>query len=92
MQEMHKTYPGTGTVCTGAAAMIEGTLVNRVCSSRAKQTKTVRIGHPSGTISIEVDVEKTAEGFRLKKAAFGRTSRRIMEGFVYVPESLFKIN
>ena len=90
MQEMHKTYPGTGTVCTGAAAMIEGTLVNRVCSQRAKQTKTVCIGHPSGKISIEVEVEKTTEGFHLKKAAFGRTSRRIMEGFVYVPESLFK--
>jgi 2-methylaconitate cis-trans-isomerase PrpF len=89
MQEMHKTYPGTGTVCTGAAAMIEGTLVDRVCSQRAKQTKTVCIGHPSGKISIEVEVEKTAEGFHLKKAAFGRTSRRIMEGFVYVPESLF---
>lgn len=91
MQEMHKTYPGTGTVCTGAAAMIEGTLVHRVCSSRAHQTKTVRIGHPSGTISIEVEVGKTADGFILKKAAFGRTSRRIMEGFVYVPEGLYKV-
>jgi 2-methylaconitate cis-trans-isomerase PrpF len=89
MQEMHKTYPGTGTVCTGAAAMIEGTLVNRVCSQRAKQTRTVCIGHPSGKISIEVEVEKRAEGFHLKKAAFGRTSRRIMEGFVYVPENFF---
>ena len=79
-----------GTVCTGAAAMIEGTLVNRVCSPRAKETRTVRIGHPSGTISIEVDVEKTGDGFHLKQAAFGRTSRRIMEGFVYVPENLFE--
>jgi 2-methylaconitate cis-trans-isomerase PrpF len=90
MQEMHKTYAGTGAVCTGTAALIEGTLVNRVCSPRASQTKIVRIGHPSGVISIEVEVAKTADGFELKKAAFGRTSRRIMEGFVYVPESLFK--
>lgn len=90
MQEMHKTYAGTGTVCTGAAAMIEGTVVNQAASLRAAKTKTVCIGHPSGVISIEVDVMKTAEGFRLKKAAFGRTSRRIMEGSVYVPESLFK--
>ena len=89
MQEMHKTHPGTGTVCSGAAAMIEGTLVNRVCDPRAMQTKTVRIGHPSGKISIEVDVAKAADGFHLKKAAFGRTSRRIMEGFVYIPENLF---
>ena len=90
MQEMHKTYAGTGTVCTGAAAMIEGTLVNRVCSPRAMKTKEVRIGHPSGIVSIEVEVERTAHGFKLRKAAFGRTSRRIMEGFVYVPEDLFK--
>jgi len=89
MQEMHKTYPGTGTVCAGAAALIEGTLVNRVCSERASKEKIVRIGHPSGTIEIEVDVANTAEGPRLKMAAFGRTSRRIMEGFVYVPQRLF---
>jgi 2-methylaconitate cis-trans-isomerase PrpF len=90
MQEMHKTYAGTGTVCTGAAAMIEGTLVNQVTSPKAKETGMVRIGHPDGVIPIEVEVEKTSEGFHLKKAAFCRTSRRIMEGFVYVPESLFE--
>jgi methylitaconate Delta-isomerase len=89
MQEMHKTVGGTMTVCAGAAAMIEGTLVNQVCSPRARQTKTVQMGHASGTISIEVEVAKDAEGFHLTKAAFGRTSRRIMEGFVYVPESLY---
>ncbi len=90
MQEMHKTYPGTGTVCTGAAALIEGTLVNRVCSPAAVKEKLVRIGHPSGTIEIEVDVKNTPHGPELKLAAFGRTSRRIMEGFVYVPERLFE--
>jgi len=90
MQEMHKTVGGTMTVCAGAAAMIEGTVVNSVCSPRARQTNTVRLGHASGTISIEVDVVKEHDGFHLTKAAFGRTSRRIMEGFVYVPESLFE--
>ena len=90
MQEMHKTYAGTGTVCTGVAALIDGTLVNRVCSPRAWKEKIVRIGHPSGTISIEVDVVNTPNGPELKLAAFARTSRRIMEGFVYVPEKLFE--
>jgi 2-methylaconitate cis-trans-isomerase PrpF len=89
MQQMHKTYPGTGTVCTGVAAMIEGTIVNQVCGSKAFETKMVRIGHPSGIISLEVDVEMGPAGLELKLAAFGRTSRRIMEGYVYVPASLF---
>jgi len=87
MQEMHKTYSATATVCTGAAARIEGTLVHRVC--RATESKVIRFGHPAGTISIEVEVDQEGGNFHLRKAALGRTSRRIMEGFVYVPESLF---
>jgi 2-methylaconitate cis-trans-isomerase PrpF len=90
MQEMHKTYSATATVCTGAAAMIEGTLVNQVCDARAFEKKTVRFGHPSGSIPIEVEVEKRDGAFRLKKAAMGRTSRRIMEGFAYVQAILFE--
>jgi len=89
MQEMHKTYAGTGTVCTGVAAMIEGTIVNQVASDKINQTKVVRIGHPSGVIPIEVEVIKTEKGLDLRKAAFGRTSRRIMEGSVLVPGNLF---
>ena len=89
MQTMHKTYPGTGTVCTGAAAMIDGTIVHRVCSKKSGGSKTVRIGHPSGAISLEVEVENKSTGPELRLAAFGRTSRRIMEGYVYVPERLF---
>ena len=70
--------------------MIDGTIVNRVCSPEAGKNKMVRIGHPSGTITIEVEVEKGPQGPELRLAAFGRTSRRIMEGYVYVPERLFK--
>ena len=90
MQEMHKAYSVTATVCTGAAAMIEGTIVNQAASARGIETKTMRIGHPSGIIPIEVDVHDTSKGMELRKAALGRTSRRIMDGFVYVPETLFK--
>ena len=89
MQKMHKTYPGTGTVCTGVAAMIDGTIVNQIFPDSAKGGNLVRIGHPSGIISIEVDVENKTSGPELRLAAFGRTSRRIMEGYVYVPAHLF---
>jgi methylitaconate Delta-isomerase len=89
MQEMHKTYSVTATVCTGTAAMIQGTVVNQVTAKAAEQTHSVRIGHPSGVIPIEVEVDCIGTKIELKKAALGRTSRRIMEGYVYVPESMF---
>lgn len=83
MQVMHKTYAGTGTTCTGAAAKIPGTVVNTVSQSRSSL---VRIGHPAGIIEIEVETEKTNGQVHLKRAAFGRTARRIMDGYVYVPK------
>ncbi len=85
MQVLHKTYAGTGTVCTGAAAKISGTIVNEMIPE-SDSVETVRIGHPAGIISIEAKIE---EG-RVERAAFARTARRIMEGFVLVPCERFK--
>jgi hypothetical protein len=81
MQVMHKTYAGTGTTCTGAAAKIPGTIVNEAA---CKAGHLVRIGHPAGVIEIEVASEKQGDQIVLKRAAFGRTARRIMSGHVYI--------
>lgn len=81
MQVMHKTYAGTGTTCTGAAAKIPGTIVNEVVSGT---DPLVRIGHPAGVIEIEVATEKQGDQIVITRAAFGRTVRRIMDGQVYI--------
>jgi 2-methylaconitate cis-trans-isomerase PrpF len=81
MQVMHKTYAGTGTTCTGAAAKIPGTIVNEVVSGH---DPLVRIGHPAGVIEIEVVAEKQGDQVVITRAAFGRTARRIMDGQVYI--------
>lgn len=81
MQVTHKTYAGTGTTCTGAAAKIPGTIVNLVTHSKSPL---VRIGHPAGVIDIEVEAKKEGDGIKLERAAFGRTARRIMDGYVYI--------
>ncbi|HHV79261.1 MAG TPA: 3-methylitaconate isomerase [Firmicutes bacterium] len=86
MQVMHKTYAGTGTCCTGAAALIPGTVVNEVLRESAKTADVVRIGHPAGVISVEARVEMGPSGPILKRAIFSRTSRRIMDGYVYIPK------
>jgi len=82
MQVTHKTYAGTGTTCTGAAAKIPGTIVNEML---AGDSPVVRIGHPAGVIEIEVEVEQLGNKILLKRAAYGRTARRIMDGYVYIP-------
>ncbi|MGB9299097.1 MAG: PrpF domain-containing protein [Anaerolineae bacterium] len=88
MLKMHKAYPITGTVCTGAAAMIPGTIVHEVASP-STQAHAVRIGHPSGVVDVEAEVEMGSSGPILRRASVGRTARRIMEGYIFVPEHIY---
>ena len=80
MQVLHKTYAGTGTVCTGVAASIPGTVVAEVRANQDKWGNIISIGHPCGIIAVEADVT----GDQVRRAAFARTARRIMEGCVFV--------
>ncbi len=77
---MHKTYSGTATVCTGCAAATPGTIVSEAIGHPIQHGR-VRIGHPGGIIECDVDVDDAGN---IVKAAYGRTARRIMEGYVYV--------
>ena len=86
---MHKAYAVTGGICVATAALIPGTVVNEVVSSRAKENKVVRLGHPSGVLDFEIAMEDSASGLTLTKAGVARTARPIMDGFVYVPAKLF---
>ncbi|TWH48082.1 2-methylaconitate cis-trans isomerase PrpF family protein [Sporomusa sp. KB1] len=79
MQVLHKTYPGTGTACTGAAAKIPGTIVHEAIL-HIESINVIRIGHPAGVIEIEAAFENG----NLSRAAFARTARRILEGYVFV--------
>ena len=84
MQQMHKTYAGTSTVCTGVASRIPGTIVNEVCRPETIGNLDVRFGHPAGVIQTEASVELQGNEYITTRATLGRTARRIMEGQVYL--------
>ncbi|MDR3591148.1 MAG: PrpF domain-containing protein [Negativicutes bacterium] len=82
MQVIHKTYAGTGTICTGAAARIPGTVVHEATNPKAE--KIIRIGHPAGVIDIEVTAAVKNGKVDLTRAAISRTARRLMDGYAYI--------
>ncbi|MDA8637995.1 hypothetical protein N9L49_05215 [Rhodospirillales bacterium] len=84
MQQMHKTYAGTSTVCTGIASRIPGTIVYEACRPETRDKLEVNFGHPAGVIETEAIVELEGNAYAAKRATLGRTARRIMEGQVYV--------
>ena len=87
MQQMHKTYPVTGTTCTVAAAMIPGTIANRVARAGIRERQALRIGHPAGIITPEGRVEMEGGSYRLKRATVDRTARCLMCGYALIPKA-----
>ena len=89
MLKMHKTYAVTGTICTGAAAKIPGTVVYQAARAESRRREMTLIGHPAGVIDVEAVVGMSAGAPRLERASVGRTARRIMEGYILVPWSAY---
>ena len=85
MQQMHKTYAGTSTVCTGVASRLQGTIVYEACRPETRDGIEVRFGHPAGVIETEAQVSLDGNDYVVNRATLGRTARRIMEGRVYLP-------
>ncbi|MGE4527409.1 MAG: 2-methylaconitate cis-trans isomerase PrpF family protein [Rhodospirillaceae bacterium] len=80
----HRAVPVTGALCVAAAARIAGSVVARLARPAGE---TIRIGHPSGVTEVAADVGKDAEGaWTAREAVVWRTTRRLMEGAVLVPQ------
>ena len=84
MQKMHKTHPGTGTVCMGVAARLPGSIVYDTIKEDAKLRDKIVIGHPAGIIPVISIVEEKAGEYHIKNASILRTARIIMEGNVFL--------
>jgi 2-methylaconitate cis-trans-isomerase PrpF len=85
---VNKTYAGSGTVCTGVAARIEGSVVNRLLGQEARAKDLLHIGHSAGRIPVEAAVVPDARTlWRVEKVNIFRTARILMEGYAYVRRS-----
>lgn len=78
---LHKAYPMTVAVGTGAAARIPGTVVSETAVNDQQQDQ-VRLGHSSGITGVDIKMD----GEHILKGGVTRTARRIMDGYVYIRE------
>jgi methylitaconate Delta-isomerase len=83
MGRPHPAYASTVAVCTAVASRIPGTVVHACAAEPADGV--CRIGHPSGVLTVEVDVQHVHSEVVLRSAVLERTARRIMEGLAFVP-------
>jgi 2-methylaconitate cis-trans-isomerase PrpF len=47
----------------------------------------VRFGHPSGTLAVGAEVHVEGNHWKVSKVLMSRSARRLMEGWVCVPQT-----
>jgi 2-methylaconitate cis-trans-isomerase PrpF len=85
MGKTHRTFAGTSSMCLAVAAAIPGTVVHAVAQQALLDR--VRIGHPAGIMEVGAKVRPEGGDWRVESVTTQRTARRIMDGFIYVPQS-----
>ncbi|WP_343217552.1 PrpF domain-containing protein [Collinsella sp. An271] len=81
----HKACPLTASSAISVAAMLEGSIVHKVMAAGQPADGMVRIGHPSGVMTMKPELVQRPDGtIAVPSVAVQRTARRIMDGTVYI--------
>jgi 2-methylaconitate isomerase len=89
MGRLHHAFTGTGAIALAVAAAVPGTVVADV--ARTLPGLGVRIGHVSGLLSVGAEVsqrDRPGGGavWKVDKCTLSRSARRLMSGWVHVPD------
>lgn len=87
MGKLHHAMTGTGAIAIGVAAAIPGTIIHDLLGG---STDRVRFGHPSGVMVSGAEVASEGGFWVVRKAVMSRSARRLMEGSVFVPASVYE--
>lgn len=84
MGKLHHAITGTGAVAVAVAAALEGTLVNSIAGDIGNRQ--VQMGHTAGTVAVGAQTQQINGAWVVEKAVMSRSARRLMEGWVLLPE------
>jgi 2-methylaconitate cis-trans-isomerase PrpF len=89
----HRSHAATGALAVATAAVLPGSVASRYVAPPGFAEGTVVVEHPAGRIEVDLELDREMRGpaacLRVRRASLVRTARRIFEGNVLVPDSLF---
>ena len=80
----HKACPLTSASAIAVAAYLDGTIIDKAVGKPKDGSGNVRIGHPSGIMTMCPELVIEGGEIKLPSVAVQRTARRIMDGTLYV--------
>ena len=82
----HKAHAVTGAIAVASSTLLPGTVSHSLMDPLATERDgLVQVAHPSGVITVSLELGHGADGPSIVKAGVVRTARRIMAGTVWVP-------
>ena len=81
---LHKAFGIAESISMAAAAVLPGTIAFDATRPGSLERGEVRIGHPSGVLSVSIALKPQETTHQIGRAAVVRTARRIMEGVAFV--------
>ncbi len=82
----HRTFPLVGGQCLAAACITEGTVLEGLAQVSDARRQTLEIEHPVGCLETLIEFDGNRAQPDIAGIGFVRTARKLMEGFVFVPE------
>jgi len=85
----HPSMAVTGSQCLASCALTPGTVADGLLDRPTQGPANMVLEHASGTIEVLVDFEMN-DNFTLNSAGLLRTARKLADGHIYVPSSVWK--
>ncbi len=87
---VHEAIGVLGAVSVATACLVPGSVAHEVSKLQAGTgAHSLDIEHPSGFFTVEVEVENDGDRVEVKRSALLRTARKLMQGAVFVPASIW---
>ncbi|CAO3428717.1 4-oxalomesaconate tautomerase [Azospirillum doebereinerae] len=85
---LHSSIGVLGAVTVATACLLDGSPAHALAAVPPGRSKRCDVEHPTGRLTVEIELEAQAEGIKLRRAALVRTARLLMDGTVFVPGAL----
>lgn len=86
-QRVHDSIGVLGAVSVATACLIPGSVAAHYAEVSPGDSQ-LEVEHPSGSLTVTLDIEITGEGVRVRRAGLIRTARALMRGEVLIPAEI----
>lgn len=88
---VHQAIGVLGAATVAVACMVPGSVANKVSQCTGTTgPQSLSVEHPTGSFVVEVDVSTAAGQVLVRRSALLRTARKLMQGSVFVPASVWE--